>query len=598
MNKTININLGGLSFFIDEDAYQKMTRYFAAIKRSLGNSSGQDEIIKDIEMRVAELISEKHSSDKQVISMAELDQVIAVMGQPEDYRLDNDENTTQKSTPNFADNVIGRKKLYRDRETGMIGGVLSGLGYYFGIEKIWLRLALLLLLIFGGTGFVIYIILWIVVPEAVTTSEKLEMRGEPVNLSNIEKQVRDGFGNVSEKIKNADYKQFGNDMTKAGNTMGDVIVMILGLFAKFIGVVLIIVGISTVISLLIGLLAFNSILVFDGIPWTTFLTSGGFTDYPAWLIGFLMFLSIGIPFFGVALLGLRMVVPTTNSIGNTAKYTLITVSIMATILLFIMGMQFANSFANEGRMIDKKIIAYNPRDTLNIKFIHSDYFAKDVNDESFEVTEDSLKRQVIYTNDVSIEILDTNSSKPYIEIEKSAKGHSLSQARANAEKIEYKYKIQGNNIIFDNYLLTELKNKFRDQEVNIKLYLPKGTYFKVDKSVRDYDSSDDEYFNLHYSSDNYIYKVENNKVKCLNCPPDENEYNDITNQAEDATTETIEVFGEAAEEVEPTEAVEIPAEQAKTVSLKVNGKEIIKSETTAKSTKLEINDQGIITKTK
>lgn len=584
MNKTININLGGLSFFIDEDAYQKMTRYFAAIKKSLGNSSGQDEIIKDIEMRVAELIQEKHSSDKQVISMAELDAVIAVMGQPEDYVLDNDNDTTEK-TNQFTDNTIGRKKLYRDRETGMIGGVLSGLGYYFGIEKIWLRLALLLLLIFGGTGFVIYIILWIVVPEAVTTSEKLEMRGEPVNLSNIEKQVRDGIGNVSDKIKNADYNQFGNDMTRAGNTIGDIIVVLLGLFAKFIGVVLIFLGISTVISLLIGFVAFNSALSFSNFPPSVYFSNGVFTDYPAWLIGFLMLLSIGIPFFGLSLLGLRMVAPTTKSIGTTAKYTLVGISIFATIILFFMGMSFANSFATEGRIIEKRNFAYNPKDTLNIKFVHSDFYAQDVNDETFEITEDSLKRKVIYTNEVAIEILDTDSSKPYIQIEKSARGSSLSQARSVAEKIEYKFKIQQNNIIFDNYLITELKNKYRDQEVNIKLFLPKGTYFKVDKSVKDYDNSDNDYFNLHHSSDRYIYKVESNKVKCLNCPPEENEYDDMTNEAIDQANEIA-------------EGVAVDEDSIKTVSLKVNGKEIIKSETSAGSTKLEINDQGIITKTK
>ena len=85
-------------------------------------------------------------------------------------------------------------------------------------------------------------------------------------------------------------------------------------------------------------------------------------------------------------------------------------------------------------------------------------------------------------------------------------------------------KIEGNRLILDNYLLTEFKNKWRDQEVEIYLYLPMGTLLKPDSSIQDYDDSDDSYFNLHFSSDQYIYKVEAEKVKCLNCPPEENNF--------------------------------------------------------------------------
>ena len=125
MNKTVNINLGGMFFHIDEDAYQKLTRYFDAIKRSLSNSTGQDEIIKDIEMRIAEIITEKHTNDKQVINIREVDEIITIMGQPEDYRIE-DDGQPKQAAPNF-DYVRKSKKLYRDTEKGMFGGVCSGL---------------------------------------------------------------------------------------------------------------------------------------------------------------------------------------------------------------------------------------------------------------------------------------------------------------------------------------------------------------------------------------------------------------------------------------------------------------------------------------
>ena len=180
MNKTVNINLGGMFFHIDEDAYQKLTRYFDAIKRSLSNSSGQDEIIKDIEMRVSELLTEKQKSEKHVVGLKEVDEVIAIMGQPEDYKIDDESSPSDISSPKI-------RKLYRDTENGIIGGVLAGLGYYLGIDKVWLRITMLSLVLLGGTGVLAYIILWVVIQEAKTTSEKIEMVGEPVTISNIEK---------------------------------------------------------------------------------------------------------------------------------------------------------------------------------------------------------------------------------------------------------------------------------------------------------------------------------------------------------------------------------------------------------------------------
>ena len=117
MNKTVNINLGGMFFHIDEDAYQKLTRYFEAIRRSLSKSSGQEEIIKDIEMRVSELLNEKQKSEKHVVGLKDVDEVIAVMGQPEDYIIEEETNASGK----FNDySTRATKKLYRDKEKRMI----------------------------------------------------------------------------------------------------------------------------------------------------------------------------------------------------------------------------------------------------------------------------------------------------------------------------------------------------------------------------------------------------------------------------------------------------------------------------------------------
>ena len=130
--------------------------------------------------------------------------------------------------------------------------------------------------------------------------------------------------------------------------------------------------------------------------------------------------------------------------------------------------------------------------------------------------------------------------------------------------------------------MSEVASKFRNQKVELFLYLPTGMLFKTDTSVKDYDNSDNDYFNMHYSSDNYIYKVGETKIKCLNCPADENEHNDVDS---DVKTEDIQLINET--------------DSSKTISVKVNGKEIIQTTTGKdKPGKLTINKEGIIIKTK
>lgn len=545
MNKTVNINLGGMFFHIDEDAYQKLTRYFDAIKRSLSNSSGQDEIIKDIEMRVSELLTEKQKTDKHVVAMKDVDEVITVMGQPEDYRIDDE--GTENTSPNYS--YSKTRKLYRDTENGMIGGVLAGLGHYFGIDKVWLRIFFLILFFAWGTGVLAYIILWIVMPEAKTTAEKLEMTGEPVTISNIEKKVREEFEAVSEKFKNANYDEMGNRVKtgaeKIGSSFGNFIIAVLRAFSKFLGVILIIAGLFVLAALFIGVFTLGSSSVID-VPWQGFIEAGNFTDYPVWTFGLLMFFAVGIPFFFLALLGFKLLSPNLKSIGNVAKYTLLAIWLISVSLAITIGIKQATAFAVDGRVVQKETIHLKPTDTLYVKFKHNDYFAKSINDHNdFKITLDSTGNDVIYSNNVSFRIAKTDEKLPYIQIEKEAKGKTLFEAKQRAEKIKYGYKIVGNQLILNNYLLTDLKEKFRDQEIEITLYLPKETLFKADSSLQDYDRSDDEYFNLHYSSSDYLYKVENDQVKCLNCPKEENEFNDVDNTQENDSivTTTVTVNG-------------------------------------------------------
>ena len=338
MNKTININLANMLFHIDENAYQKLQRYLEAIKRSFSGTKGSDEIIADIEARIAELFYEKMENERQVITMKEVDEVIAIMGQPEDYHID-EEIFEDGPAAGPQPRRCRDKKLYRDMDRKYIGGVCAALEYYLGLDALWIRLIFLLLAVFaGGFGLIAYIILWILVPEAATTAQKLDMTGEPVNISNIERKVKEGFDEVADKVRSVDYDKVGDQVKQTGksffDTLGDIILFLFKIFGKFIGILLIIIGASTLIGLFIALF---SVGIIDAIhiPGLDLIGMINYTDTPVWIVSLLTFFAVGIPFFFLLYLGLKILVTNLKSIGNIAKFSLLGLWLISIITLAV-----------------------------------------------------------------------------------------------------------------------------------------------------------------------------------------------------------------------------------------------------------------------
>lgn len=527
MNKTISINLGGFFFHIDEDAYQKLSRYFDAVKRSL-SPDGRDEIMKDIESRIAELFQERLKNEKQVVGLTEIEDVIAIMGQPEDYKIDDDKSTYQSSSSSSTNFYYPTKRLYRDKENGMLGGVMAGLGHYLGIDTLWLRIIMVILFFGFGTGLFVYIVLWILVPEAVTTTQKLEMKGEPITISNIEKKVKEGFDDIASKLSNIDHEKIANtaksSATRIGSTIEEVITTIFKVFSKIIGAFIIFFSGITLLAIIIT----SIIMIFSSTMPENYILNHIKTpiglETPLWVQGILLLLGFGIPLFFLLILGLKLMVNNLRSIGNYVKYSLLAVWIIAIGIIISLGINEASQLAFDGKSVQKEVIAIAPTDTLKIKFKNNDFYSKsNYRNHDFKITQDENDNEIIYSNNVSIEIKYTDEATPFMLIEKIANGKSTLQAKKRAEKIKYEYKIEGNTIILDNYLLTAVENKFRGQEVEIYLYLPKGTLFQTDESFSNFDRSDYEFFDeKEYDTNNPVYSVDTDKVRCLNCSSSEN----------------------------------------------------------------------------
>jgi phage shock protein PspC (stress-responsive transcriptional regulator) len=512
------------------------------------------------------LLTEKQKSDKHVINNKDVDEVIVIMGQPEDYQIDDDSNDKTASEPFYP--YTRSRKLYRDKDRGTIAGVCSGLGHYFGIDAVWLKILFLILFFGFGTGFIAYIILWIAMPKAVTTSEKLEMTGEPVTISNIEKKVREEFESLSNKFKNANYNKMGNEAkagaTKVADGIGEIFINVFKVFAKILGTIILVFSSFA----LLGICFVSIFMIFSSSMPDNYILNHISTpiglETPIWAQGVLFLLAFGIPMFFFLMLGLKLLVTNLKSVGNIVKFSLLGIWIIAVGILISLGINEATQIAFDGKTVKKETINIASTDTLIIKFKNNDFYSKSSNDHTdFKLTQDEKNNEIIYSNNVTIEIMKTEEALPYIQIERLAVGKSANEARNRAEKIKYGYKIEGNKIILDNHLLTAVNYKFRGQKVELFLYLPKGTLFKADQNLQNYDRTSNDFFNLHFSSSDYIYKVEDSQVKCLNCPTDENEYNDVEN----GTTEVI------TNENDSTDVV----------TVKVNGKTVSKEESSGGS---------------
>ena len=539
MNKTVNINLAGIFFHIDEDAFLKLKNYLDAIKQSFTDSQGRDEIIQDIEARIAELFAEKRETDKQVIGKKEVDAVIEIMGQPEDYKVDDDifedEETSHSSYTNSkqaeAKTEKRNKKLYRDPDNSYISGVSSGLGHYFSIDPVWVRILFIITTILtSGTFLLVYVIFWIIMPEALTTAEKLEMRGEPINISNIERKVKEGFDTVADKMKDVDYQKYGKKVnsgaTNIFKSLGNAIVTLLKVFVKFIGILIVLFAGSALIGLLFTLLSVGTFGLFDA-PWIDYVEMANI-GIPIWLGSLLIFFAAGIPVFFLFILGLKILVTNLKSIGMPLKLGLLGLWLISIFIIAFLGIRQATERAFEGEVVETKTLPITSTDTLFLTMKADNFYGSELNRNSnMEIKYDENSEKILYSRDVKIIIKSTRDTIAKLEITKGAEGKSYQVAKERAAAINYSTNFSNNTLSLDGFFTTPAERMFSDQEIIVRLYLPEGTTLLAEENTESYHS------NYSYSGDillrgqeGHFLTIGHKEIICNTCPVKEQHEDD------------------------------------------------------------------------
>ncbi|SMO52607.1 phage shock protein C (PspC) family protein [Saccharicrinis carchari] len=296
MKKTININLSGRVFYIDDDAFARLRGYLDRLEKYFANQEGAQEIISDIESRIAELLSEKIAGLSAVVSMHMVEEVMAMMGQPEDFDSEDSEKEPERKSNYSSYAQPNSKRLFRDLESRVLGGVCGGLGAYLSIDPVWVRVIFALLIFVGlGTIVPIYIVLWIIVPPAVTTAQKLQMHGKNVTIDNIEKAIRKEY----EDVKRQFGKVRGTNFYKKSERWWNK-------FNKRDRTTLIIVAVVGGAILLFNMFTFNfthTELVHNSFTVPTFMNEVNFRighlpffHFPGWVVIAMLFLLIGLLF--------------------------------------------------------------------------------------------------------------------------------------------------------------------------------------------------------------------------------------------------------------------------------------------------------------
>lgn len=578
MNKTININIGGTFFHIDEEAYDELQHYLVILKKSFHETQGSDEIISDIEHRIAELFSERLTDLRQVINRKDVDHIIEIMGRPEEFSDIEEENTefrsqekyssaqaesTSEQTTSSSSKKKSKKRhydkeLFRDTEEGLIGGVLAGFGHYIGVDKTWVRIIWLLLTFTTvGTFLLIYLILWAIVPQPRSTADRLKMKGERINVTNIEKAIREEMSNLgkevgelSDKVRNTDFKQMGDNVKHSAQRLTDkgkpLVRKFFRLIAKIIGSVILVFTSMFAISLLLAWLGFGIFGLFDTTDLQDFVMLNE-TGLPIWLVTTIAFIVTVIPVILFMILGLKLVFIKSEKSYRSIGLSLLGVWILAALIAAFFGIKQSVGYQSTGSKTTTDVLDLSSDSTIHIMMNPVFEYEDEVEDRSdFKYLTIADGERMILNDEIDLRIQESRTNEISVKVKRRASGYDNYSAKERASNINYEYQVEDETLIFNNYYIHKEEDKVKGQEVVITIFIPENQTFTLDRNIKWYFYTrldNDMDYSSRYMVD-HKWQLINNELICLDCRPTETQdqnapksEDDLGNQSTDSLSE-------------------------------------------------------------
>ncbi len=497
MKKTLTANISGTVFHIEEDAYEALNRYLGNIRGRFAGTAGRDDIMADIEARIAELFQERLDGRRQVVSITDVEQVVAILGQPEDIAGEGSGDEAQDAHNGYVGG--SPKRFYRDPEDKWVAGVLGGLGAYIGMDPLWLRIGMIALVLASvGSLIPIYILLWILVPKADTAPERLRMRGEPVTVENIKRVVEESaerFKRGGERMA-AEASALGRSWGERSGRQRSQAVQVI---RKLVGIGLLVMAFTLLISLITGLIGGTISL------WRTAWTNEdmGLLDmgellfnsrsHAAWMaIGVVALLAI--PVIGLFLSGFRLLLNTATPrwLGLTLLFAWLAAWIPVTYTGAALGrdLKRTNSTLTEVELVQPTTGTLY----LDAKLPMDGEWSIDYNGSRSKVDLDGLHviDQQIQCTWGQLDIERSADSLFHLKIEREANGATTKTALARANNVQYQFSQDQDVLLVSPVISFPIADRLRGQEVQFTLEVPLG------KSVF-----------LRPGSEHVIYDIEN-----------------------------------------------------------------------------------------
>lgn len=470
MNKTISIALGGFSFIIEENAYNKLNNYLNALRKSLDEQEA-DEVMYDIEIRIAEIIKE-NLNKREVVNDDDVEKVIAQIGTPE--MIGEQEETYYSEQNQSKTRTKERKQLFRDPEKGKIAGVCAGLAHYIGMDVTLMRFIWVIIAIFS-VGFpmvVIYLVLWMVMPQAETATDFLKMKGKPIDFNSIKEESVRFASESSQKIE-AFYKKNGSDIWEI---VRKVFAFIMGLIAfKFI---------------------LSAIVVSFGFLGNFHIEEFNEMNFYIGDVKYLVLIMVGLVCLMMAFIFLAFSIKL-YSPKTKIRYFGILVFLMFLSLVGLgiyFGLEISkNTSIYSGRNDSEENIAVNAPTgviTLNTKKINVPQ-----NFQAYGYSIFSDKNRVFERDRPDVYIIRKDNVQPYLIVRKKANGYNV------PIKMNLPLEVKNGEILFPNYIGYPYEDRFRNYDVDYELVIPRNIQIQ-DISRGGIDLEDDYDYHHNYPQDN------------------------------------------------------------------------------------------------
>lgn len=467
MKKTYNISLNGRMFHCEEDAGDALQKYIETLEKHYSQEEGGGEIMEDIEARIAELLEGyMRTPGKEVVTLSDIEKIIAIMGCPDD--IFNETGEAEKT-------VRLEKKLYRDLDHSVLGGVAAGLAAYLSTSVVIIRLIFVIPALFSyGAPLLVYIALWLVMPAARTSREKLEMKGEKINIPNIEKNIRNSINDV----------QKSGVLQRFAQRLDEILQLLFHALGRFGKVLLGCIAFLCLVTSVFGLLLITGV--------GSFLEITSVWDYPFHLsyimsgvYGVLTKIAIALVVMMPLLMLMWLSIKYLFQLKNKTLFIPMTITglwVLGIVLAIFVSVHIALSFSIDHEKTTSSVLQM-PQDSCFVITTTPKYH------EAFryrllgETYTTSYKNQILGMPKLKFE--QSDDKFPTLVVIEKAYGNMEDVAIENVNSIDFKWEQRGDTLVIDNYFSIPETAKWRNNQVELILQLPEGYKVKLESTLKD-----------------------------------------------------------------------------------------------------------------